>query len=217
MFWMLPLAGAALGALASKDDPLKGAMMGAALGATGGALAPAGLLGAGAASAGAAGTAAAGATAATAGAATAGAAAAGAGAAGAAATAGTAAAANPLAAYLATGAAEGSTLGSALTGAGGASGAVGQGTTAGLLGNLQQASAYAKPAMQGLQAAQTAQGLMAEPPPPDAPQLQQGAPLDLSSIFQSHSQSQMSDMEEQMRRQKELEQYATNMMGSRNG
>lgn len=55
MFWLLPLAGAALGAMTSKK-PLQGALIGAGLGATGGAAAG-GLLGAGAAGAGAAGTA----------------------------------------------------------------------------------------------------------------------------------------------------------------
>ncbi len=55
MFWLLPLAGAAIGAMTSKK-PLQGALLGAGLGATGGAAAG-GLLGAGAAGAGAAGTA----------------------------------------------------------------------------------------------------------------------------------------------------------------
>lgn len=54
MFWLLPLAGAAIGAATSKK-PLQGALIGAGLGATGGAAAG-GLLGAGAAGAGAAGT-----------------------------------------------------------------------------------------------------------------------------------------------------------------
>ena len=49
MFWLLPLAGAIGGALLNKDDPLKGALMGAGIGATGGAAA--GALGAGAAGA----------------------------------------------------------------------------------------------------------------------------------------------------------------------
>lgn len=59
MIWLLPLAGAAIGAMANKKNPMKGALMGGALGATGGLLAPAaaggaaaaggsGLLGAGA-------------------------------------------------------------------------------------------------------------------------------------------------------------------------
>lgn len=47
---MFPLLGAAAGALFNKDDPLKGALMGGALGAAGGALP--GLLGAGGATAG---------------------------------------------------------------------------------------------------------------------------------------------------------------------
>jgi len=42
MLWMLPLAGAAAGALIKKKDPLKGALMGGALGAAGGAMLPAG-------------------------------------------------------------------------------------------------------------------------------------------------------------------------------
>ena len=56
---LIPLLGAGAGALLSKKDPLKGALMGGALGFGGAALAP-GLLGAGAAT-GAAGTAGAGA------------------------------------------------------------------------------------------------------------------------------------------------------------
>lgn len=38
MFWMLPLAGAALGALADEDKPLRGAAIGGGLGAGGAAL-----------------------------------------------------------------------------------------------------------------------------------------------------------------------------------
>lgn len=56
MFWMIPLAMGAAGALADKKNPLRGAAIGAGLGMTGGAAAG-GLLGAGAAGAGAAGTA----------------------------------------------------------------------------------------------------------------------------------------------------------------
>lgn len=51
MFWLLPLAGAAAGALMNKKDPWKGALLGAGVGATGGMLAPA-AAGAGAAGAG---------------------------------------------------------------------------------------------------------------------------------------------------------------------
>lgn len=63
MFWMLPLAGAVIGGLANKRNPLQGAIMGAGIGATGGALAPA-MMGGAAAAGGAAGSAAAGGTAA---------------------------------------------------------------------------------------------------------------------------------------------------------
>ena len=177
MFWMLPLAGAALGAMASKKDPLKGALMGAALGATGGAAG--GLLGAGAA-AGSAGTAA------------------------------TTAGAVAGDAFLP------AALGASGSGASaGIAGLAPSGYTAG--GLLGAAGKYAKPAMEGMQAASMAQGLMADEPqaPMQTPQLQQGAPLDLSSIFQGNQQSQLRDMEEQMRRQKEMEQYAMNMMGGR--
>lgn len=179
MFWMLPLAGAALGALASKKDPLEGALMGAALGATGGALAPAGLLG-GAAGAGAAGAAA------------------------------------------AEGAAGAGLLGGgsgAFLGEGVASGipawdlAAGSGVDA--MGKLKAVGEIAKPAMYGMQAASTAKSLMAGPQQAPAPQLQRGAPLDLSSIFQANQQSQANDMQESERRRKELEQYAMNMMGGR--
>lgn len=55
MLWMLPLAGAAAGALINKKKPLKGALIGAGLGAGGGMLAPALLGGAGAAGAAAGG------------------------------------------------------------------------------------------------------------------------------------------------------------------
>jgi hypothetical protein len=57
MFWMLPLLGAGVGAVMNKNNPLQGALLGGALGATGGLLAPA------AAGAGAAGAAATGASA----------------------------------------------------------------------------------------------------------------------------------------------------------
>lgn len=59
MLWMLPLAGAAAGALLNKKDPLKGALMGGALGAGGMAAAPALGIGAASAAGGAAGGAAA--------------------------------------------------------------------------------------------------------------------------------------------------------------
>lgn len=52
MFWILPLLGAAAGALSDKEDPVRGALTGAGIGMTGGAAA--GALGAGAAGAGAA-------------------------------------------------------------------------------------------------------------------------------------------------------------------
>lgn len=84
------------------------------------------------------------------------------------------AAANPMAAYLTSGAAEGSTLGNALTGAGGAAGAVGQGTTAGLLGGAQQAMGYAKPAMEAMGAVNMAQGMMQPRQAPVGPQMPMG-------------------------------------------
>ncbi len=172
MIWMLPLAGAALGAMASKKDPLKGALMGAALGATGGAVAP-GLLGAGAGSA---------------------------------TTAGALAGDAFMPAALGAGGSE-VALGAAIPGMSPAGY-----TATGLLG---QAGEYAKPAMQGLQAASQVQGLLGGEPTPKPPPMQQRAPLDLSSILQANQQSQMSDMEGAQRRQKELEMYAANMMGGR--
>lgn len=54
--WPL-LIGAGIGALMNKKDPLKGALLGGAVGATGGAAATGGLLGGGSAAAGAAGAA----------------------------------------------------------------------------------------------------------------------------------------------------------------
>jgi hypothetical protein len=61
VLWFLPLAGAAIGAMANKKNPMKGALMGAGIGATGGLLAPAALGAGAAAGAGAAGAAGAGA------------------------------------------------------------------------------------------------------------------------------------------------------------
>lgn len=53
---LIPMAiGAIGGAMANRKDPMKGALLGAGIGATGGLLAPAGAAAAGAASAGAAG------------------------------------------------------------------------------------------------------------------------------------------------------------------
>lgn len=154
MFWMLPALGAVAGAAMNKKNPLQGALLGGGLG-FGGAALP-GLL------AGAGGAAAAGGAASGIGG--------GLGAAG-------GVAANPIGAYLTSGAVEGSTLGNALTGAGGAAGAVGQGTTAGLLGGAQQAMGYAKPAMEAMGAVNMAQGMFApkqQAPMPQMPMGRQG-------------------------------------------
>lgn len=49
MLWLLPLAGAAVGAAMNKKNPMQGALLGAGIGATGGLLGGAGLAGAAAA------------------------------------------------------------------------------------------------------------------------------------------------------------------------
>jgi pilus assembly protein FimV len=154
---------------ATSKDKLKGALMGAGLGATGGALAP-GLLGA----AGAAGAT---------------------GAAGAAGT----AAANPLAAYMATGAVEGSTMGSALTGAGGSAGAVGQGSMAGLLDTAKTAMGYAKPIGDAAGAANAVGGLLSgrgdqAPAPTPMPQTSGGSQT-LTALAQQGDQQTLAQMQ----------------------
>lgn len=207
MFWLLPLAGAAIGALTSKDK-LKGALMGAAAGATGGA--GAGLLGAGAAGAAGAGglLGAAGGTGLGAGLT----AATGAG------TALTGATGGALGLQAGLGAGTGLT--GALTAAPGLTAATGTGTAltgAAAPGMLSQLSQYGKPIMQGMEAVQKS-GIMGggEEPPPQA-QMRQPQPLDLSGILQGNQQAMQMTDEESRRRQKELEQFAMNMMGGRNG
>lgn len=201
-FLPLLLGGAGLGALLNKKDPLKGAMMGAALGAGGAALP--GLLGAGGATAGIGSTAAAGAA--------------------------EGAAASTLLAEPFAGAALGS--GSAQLGTGGllgtgsaASGTaaaetagamMGQGAmstagstigeTGGLLAGLEK---YGKPAMVAMDAASKGQQMAAanEPPPIQAPQ-RQSMPLDLSSILNQSTQWQQYDAAENERRKQLMAQYA---------
>lgn len=188
MLWLLPLAGAAIGAMSNKQNRWKGALTGAALGATGGAAA--GAMGAGAA---AGGGLLGGAGAAGAGAAGAGAAGAGTGLLGASAASGGAAAANPLAAYMTTGAVEGSMLAPALSANAGGAGAVGSGSTAGLLGMGQQAMGYAKPIAQAGQAAQQVQGLFGGQQQVQAPPVQQplpGANQILAQLAQQGMQEQ---------------------------
>ena len=82
----------------------------------------------------------------------------------------------------------------------------GGGSSSGLLG----------PVMQGMQAAQTAQGLLASPQqaPIQAP-ARQGGQLDLSSIFQASQQQSQADAEAQKRREEEMQRYAMMMGGYR--
>ena len=77
------------------------------------------------------------------------------------------------------------------------------------------AGEYAKPAMQGMQAASMAKNLMSGTPQMPAPAARPGAPLDLSSIFQNNQAGQQNDMQESQRRKQEFDLYARNMMGGR--
>lgn len=205
MFWLLPLAGAAIGAMTSKDK-LKGALLGAGAGAMGGA--GAGLLGAGAAGAGTAGglLSAAGGTGAAGGLT----AATGAGTALTGATSG----AMGLKAGLGAGTAlASSSAAPALTAAAGSGTqlAAASGAAPGL---LSQVGEYAKPVMQSMQAAQ---GLMGGDEQPPAQPMQKNAAADLSGILQSNQQAMQMTDEDAKRRKQELEQFAMNMMGGYRG
>ena len=228
MFWIPILAGAAIGAMSNKDDPLKGALLGAGIGATGGAAAGAAGIGA----AGAAGTTAAGT-------------AAGAGASGGL-LAGGATEAGLLAAAPSSTASTAGLLGvpGASTGAGSQAamlaaqnegfGAIGQqmlaqsaGTSAptsvNLMAGLQKAGETAsgametaKPFMQAAQSAQQINGLLSSPdaaPPPPMPI--QSQPLDLSGVLNANQQQMAQTFEEDMQRRKSLNDFARYAMGVR--
>lgn len=189
MFWMIPLALAAAGAIADKKNPIRGAAIGAGIGLTGGAAAG-GLLGAGAA--GAAGAGAAGA----AGAGAASTAATGAGAAG---LLGDATAAG----YAGLGAADAATLGGGASVAGGS--ALGTtGATGGLMGAL---NTYGKPVSQGMQLANQS-GLLGggKEQPQASPFIQpQGTgPQMLAQLAQQGDPSQQLAQEDMMRRKRRL-------------
>lgn len=174
------------------DDPaVKALLAGGAIAATGGAAAPALLAGEGAA-AGAGGLLAAE----------------GAAGAGAAASAAPAAGllADPLAAYAATGGAEGSILGSGLTGAGGSSGAVGSGTFANTFGNAKNIAGAVKPYGDAAGAAMQVKGLLSSPQQPhnpaqsSAPQMNNGQGA--QSLAQLYQQGTQMSPEEQARLQR---------------
>lgn len=174
------------------DDPaLQALLAGGAIAATGGAAAPAVLAGEGAA-AGAGGLLAAE----------------GAAAAGAAASATPAAGllADPIAAYAATGGAEGSILGSGLTGAGGASGAVGGGTFANTFGNAKNIASAIKPYGDAAGAAMQVKGLLSSPEQPHQ-QAQSSAPPGVmpqgaQTLAQLYQQGAQISPEEQARLQR---------------
>lgn len=212
-FIPLMLGGAGLGALLNKKDPLKGAMMGAALGAGGAALP--GLLGAGGATAGIGGAATAGATE--------GAAAGGLLAGGEQAAMLAAQNAGLEGATAATNAGLGSNAG--LFGAEQAAAPVADMSTQagmfdklnhqtnGLLGNATDTySKYAKPIEATMNAAQQGQQMAQanDPPPIQAPQ-RQNIPLDLSSILNQSTQWQQFDMAENERRKQLMQNYASNI------
>lgn len=174
------------------DDPaLQALLAGGAIAATGGAAAPALLAGEGAA-AGAGGLLAAE----------------GAAAAGAAASATPAAGllADPIAAYAATGGAEGSILGSGLTGAGGSSGAVGGGTFANTFGNAKNIASAIKPYGDAAGAAMQVKGLLSSPEQPhqqaqsSAPQMNNGQGA--QTLAQLYQQGAQISPEEQARLQR---------------
>ena len=176
------------------DDPAVQALLaGGAIAATDGAAAPALLAGEGVA-AGAGGLLAAE-----------GAAAAGAGAA-ASATPAAGLLADPLAAYAATGGAEGSILGGGLTGAGGSSGAVGGGTFANSFGNMKNIASAVKPYGDAASAAMKVKGLLSDPQQPTAP-AQSSAPQmnngqGAQSLAQLYQQGTQMSPEEQARLQR---------------
>lgn len=239
MFWLPLLIGAAGGALADKEDPMRGALIGAGLGATGGAAA--GALGAGA-GAGAAGATGAGTTSGLLAAEGAGLGTAGTGGliggtglegsligSGALASGGEAAAlgAPSLGGSLVTSGALAPSSG-ALPFATGAAGGVAadqaaapvidRGTQAGLLdklnfksgGTLGNAGEYGKTGMQAYDTYQQAQ------PPEQAPTPQplQSRPLDLTPILNDYSAMQQYTADENERRKQLMQMYA-NQIGGR--
>jgi len=119
---------------------------------------------------------------------------------------GSAAVADPIAAYLATGATEASTLGSAFTGAGGSAGAVGQGSTAGLLNMGKQAYGYAKPIGQAMDAGMKIKGMFDEGPQapiqPSPIQQNMGGNQVLGQLAQQGTQDQQQTMQADIERRK---------------
>lgn len=187
---MIPmLIGAAGGSLMNRKNPLKGALLGAGMGAAGGAFAP-GLLG------GAAGTSTAG-TAGLLG------------------VPGAATGAGSQAAMLAAQNQGFGAIGSQMLGqaAGTASGAAVPASVNAMAG-AQRLFEAAKKAMEPVGTAmQVAQMVAPEPEPVMPPQPLQTTPLDLSGILSMDQQQQAQDLEEQMRRRSMMGQYVNNLLG----
>lgn len=190
MLWMLPLVGAAAGALLKRKDPLQGALMGGALGATGGLLAPA------------AGAAAAGGGLAAGGAAAEGAAAAG--------GAGLTMPSIAPAAGLAQGPGFTAGIGEGLKLGAGAS--LGAPPAAG----MAQAGEYARTGLMGLQAASLAKGLTASQPMQAAGNPQRQGP-DMSALMQANQQTAQAGTQQEMLRRQMQQQVIQGLLGARNG
>lgn len=182
MLWLLPLAGMALGAMSNKENRWKGALTGAALGATGGAAA--GAMGAGAAGgllggAGAAGTA------------------------GAAGSAGTAGLLGGAAAPATTGMANGAFLGEGVASGVGAWDSAAAGS--GLLGQLKTAGAAVKPFADAGGAAMQVKGLFGQERPIQGAPVQQpmpGANQILAQLAQQGAEQEQMTMQSGAERRK---------------
>jgi hypothetical protein len=189
--FMPMLIGAAGGALMNKKDPLKGALLGAGMGAAGGTLAP-GLLGAG----GGAATSATG------------------GLLGSGAATGAGSQASMLAAQNAgfgfdglnlLGQAAGSATGQAVPGYIQAGAAMQNG-----LGQAGSALKQANPYLEAVGTAKNAADMVAPPPEelPPPPQLMPSQPMDLSGILNANQQQMAQEIEEQAKRRQAMSSFA---------
>jgi len=202
--WLLPLMGAAAGAMMNRKNPLKGALMGGALGAGGGMLA-----GAGAAAAPAVGSWM------------------GAGGAGTATSlaSGFGAGTGLGSTGIATGIGSGSWMGAGpakdaylaaqaagISGANAAAGGAVAPTTGtgfgGLLGNMKQ---YADPAMNVMNAANTAKSLMASDEQQLQPQPLDNEPLNVSGLIQEADARSQLNAQEAIKRRQQMQQYMSNI------
>lgn len=201
------LIGAGLGAITNKKDPLKGAVIGAGLGAAGGTLAPGLLAGGGAA--GTAGTGAAGGLTASAGA-------------------GTTLAA-PASGSMGGGlglkglleaapAAESGLLGGGLSApsTGYFSANAASAASPSLMEQFKTLSANMKPFGEAAGSAMAVKGLLAEPETPAHPPMPiQSQPLDLSGVLTTNQQEMARTFEEDMKRRQSMGEYARYAMGAR--